>query len=148
VSVETFAKVSTLESLDLSYNYLRSLDINILNVLPELSELNLERNEISEIIPHTFQKNRSLEFLFLGNNYMQHLEIDIFRGLVNLKFLSLDGNKLQYLHPDTFVGLPNLKSLFLSNNPGLQKSTDRHIIKSHSLKLLGISGCNISSISV
>jgi Leucine-rich repeat (LRR) protein len=148
VSVETFANASTLESLDLSYNYLRSLDINISNVLPELSELNLERNEISEIIPRTFQKNSSLEFLFLGNNYMQHLEIDIFTGLVNLKFLSLDLNKLQYLHPDMFVGLPNLKYLFLSNYPGLQISTGRHIINSHSLKLLGVSRCNISSISV
>jgi len=39
VSVETFANVSALEWLHLSYNYLKSLDINILRALPKLSTL-------------------------------------------------------------------------------------------------------------
>jgi Leucine-rich repeat (LRR) protein len=147
VSVEKFANVSTLESLDMRYN-LRRLDINILKVLPQLSQLNLEGNEISEIIPENFQEKSSLEFLHLGNNFIQHLEIDVFRGFVNLKILILVGNKLQFLHPDTFVGLPNLQRIFLSNNPGLQIPTDRHFINSLSVKVLRISGCNITSISV
>jgi Leucine-rich repeat (LRR) protein len=148
VSFETFANVSTLESLDLSYNYLRNLDINILKVLSELSELKLEHNKISEIIPGTFQKNSSLEFLYLGNNFIQHVEIGVFSGLVNLKILSLDGNKLQDLHPGTFVGLRKFKRLNLSNNPGLLIPTDRQFINSHSLPVLVISGCNMSSVSV
>jgi Leucine-rich repeat (LRR) protein len=45
VLFETFSNVSKLESLDLSHNYLRSLDINILKVLSELSELNLEHKQ-------------------------------------------------------------------------------------------------------
>ena len=46
VSVETFAKVSALERLDLSYNNLKSLDVNILKVLPELSVLYLFGNPL------------------------------------------------------------------------------------------------------
>jgi hypothetical protein len=42
VSVETFANVSALEWLDLSHNNLRSVDTNILKVMPQLSELYLE----------------------------------------------------------------------------------------------------------
>jgi Leucine-rich repeat (LRR) protein len=58
ISVETFANVSTLESLDLSNNSLRSLDMNILNVMPEL---NLKPINISEIIPGSFENISRLE---------------------------------------------------------------------------------------
>jgi len=79
---------------------------------------------------------------------IEHLEIDVFCGLVNLKYIYLHGNNLQYLHPDTFIGLPNLQDLFLSNNYGLKMPTHCQFINSLSLKLLAISGCNISSVSV
>jgi Leucine-rich repeat (LRR) protein len=42
VSAETFVNVSALEWLDLSYNSLRSVDINILKVLPNLSTIYLD----------------------------------------------------------------------------------------------------------
>jgi insulin-like growth factor-binding protein complex acid labile subunit len=147
VSVETFANVSKLEWLDLRVNYLSRLDINMLTVLPELSELNLEGNGISEIIPGTFGSNSRLEYLHLGYNKIEHLGSDTFCGLVNLKYISLEGNGLQYIHPDTFLGLPNLQDLILFHNSGLQIPTDRHFINSHSLKRLDISGCNINSVS-
>jgi Leucine-rich repeat (LRR) protein len=41
VSVETFANVTALETLDLSYTYLSSMDINILKSLPKLSAMPL-----------------------------------------------------------------------------------------------------------
>ena len=46
VSVETFANVCALERLDLSYNNLRNIDINLLRTLPELSELYLYGNPL------------------------------------------------------------------------------------------------------
>jgi len=46
VSVATFVNVPALEWLDLRYNNLRSLDINTLEVLPELSVLYLYKNPI------------------------------------------------------------------------------------------------------
>jgi hypothetical protein len=46
VSVETFANVRALELLDLSYNNLSSVDINILKVLPKLSALYLDGNPL------------------------------------------------------------------------------------------------------
>jgi Leucine-rich repeat (LRR) protein len=50
VSAETFANIRKLELLDLRYNYQKSLDINILQVIPNLSHLYLQSNEINEII--------------------------------------------------------------------------------------------------
>jgi tachykinin-like receptor len=46
VSLETFANVSALEWLDLSYNNLRTVDINILRALPKLSTLYLYGNPL------------------------------------------------------------------------------------------------------
>jgi Leucine-rich repeat (LRR) protein len=148
VSVETFAKLSELEVLDMSYNYLRSLDINILKVLPKLSKLLLESNEINEIISGETGNKVFLEYLNLDNNKIEYLGIDVFYGLINLKYIYLKGNNLHYIHPDTFAGLPKLQQLILSKNSGLQIQTDRHFINSLSLKELAISGCNISSVSV
>ena len=72
----------------------------------------------------------------------------MFSGLVNLQYVDFGGNRLQYLHPDTFLGLPKLQQLYLSYNPRLQIPTDRNFINSHSLSHLGISHCNVSSVSV
>ena len=46
LSVETFANVSALETLDLSYNNLTSIDINILRSLPKLSAMYLHDNPL------------------------------------------------------------------------------------------------------
>jgi len=148
VSVETFSNIRELEQLDLSYNYLRSVDINILKVLPKLFHLDLESNEINKIVPGVFGVNSPLEYLDLDNNKIEHLGINIFYGLVNLKYIYLQGNKLQYLHPDKFLGLPNFQRLFLSGNSGPQLLNDRQFINALSLKQLDILGCNLSSVSV
>jgi Leucine-rich repeat (LRR) protein len=148
VSVKTFANVSELEWLDLSYNYLKNLDINILNALPKLSHLYLKSNQISEIIPGILEKNSFLEYLDLQDNIIDHLRSDVFNGLVNLRYVNLKYNQLQYLQPETFVGLPYFALLDLSLNFGLQILTKRLFISSQSLKYLDISGCNVSSVSV
>jgi hypothetical protein len=46
VSVETFANIRALKVFDLSYNKLRSVDINILKVLPNLSAIYLHGNPL------------------------------------------------------------------------------------------------------
>jgi hypothetical protein len=46
MSVETFANVTALELLDVSYNDIRSVDINILKALPKLSTLYLHVNPL------------------------------------------------------------------------------------------------------
>jgi len=106
------------------------------------------RNEISEIIPGIRETFSHLKYLRLDYNKIGHLESDVFRGLLKRKYINLKGNKLQYLQPDTFSGLPNLQKLFLSKNSDLQVPNDRHFITSRSLKPLGISGRNASSVSV
>jgi hypothetical protein len=137
-----------LEVLKAAFCKIIKIESGTFNGFTKLIKLSMEGNEISEITPGTFEKLSRLEYLDLNNNKIKHLDIKLFSGLVNLKYIYLKGNKLYELHSDTFLGLKNLQSLFLSNNPELQLQTGLHFINSHSLKHLGISACNISSVSV
>jgi len=137
-----------LQNLQADFCQIRTIELGAFNGLTNLAFLSMCGNEISKIMPGTFEKMNRLEYLNLDLNLIERLEVDMFSGLINLKILFLEKNKLQYVHPDTFVGLPNLQSLFLSKNSALQAPNDRHFINSHSLKHLGISGCNVSSVSV
>jgi len=87
-----------------------------------------------------------VEYLDLGHDIIQHLEV-VFSVLINLKCVILK-EKLQYLHPDTFIGLFKLEEVYLANIASLQVPIDRHFINSRSLKVLDISLCDVSSMSV
>jgi Leucine-rich repeat (LRR) protein len=145
---KSFISLTELEVLHVKACGLRTIDLGAFNGLTYLTELKIEGNEISEIIPGTFENMNSLEYLFLNNNGIQHVESALFSGLVKLKHISLHQNELQYLHPDTFLRLPKLQQLHLSNNPTLLIPTDSNLINSHSLSHLDISYCNVSSVSV
>jgi hypothetical protein len=137
-----------LEVLQADFCQIKTVDVGTFNGITNLKHLSVRGNEISEIIPGTFEKMSSLEYLDLAHNKLKHLDVGVFTGLINLQTVFLARNKLHYLHPDSFVGSPNLQSLYLSQNSRLQIPNDSHFIYSHSLKSLGISDCNISSISV
>jgi hypothetical protein len=136
------------EKLQAGFCKIRKIELGAFNGLTILTDLSLEGNDISEIIPGTFEMISRLEYLDLKYNKIEHLECDVFRGLVKLQYINLKGNKLQYLHPDTFLRLPNLLALHLEKNSDLLIPNDRHFFNSHSLKLLSISGCNVRSVSV
>jgi len=150
----TFENMSSLEYIDLSSNRIEHLNsavfkgLGAFNELTKLTGLSMQGNKLSEIMPGTFENKSSLEYLGISSNRIEHLDSDVFSGLVNLKSVHLTANKLKYLHPDTFLGLPKFQNLKLGKNPGLQIPTDGNFINSHSLTLLDISNCNVSSLSV
>jgi hypothetical protein len=127
---------------------METIELGAFNGLTKLTGLVMSNNEISEIIPRTFEKMSCLKFLNLAYNRLQYLNVDVFVGLDNVDRINLEGNELQYVHPDLFVGLPNLEKLGLAVNPDLQIPTDSPFISSNSLTYLGISGCNVISVSV
>jgi hypothetical protein len=145
---DTFVSVSELYILFINHCGLRTIEVRAFNWLSKLTALSITDNEITEIIPGTFQNMNSLEILSLINNRLEHLDRDVFSGLVNLQRLIVDDNNLHYVHPDTFLSIPNPQRLHLSADGALQIPTDRHFINSHSLSSLGLSYCNISSLSV
>jgi len=145
---DSFVSLTELEKLYVHSCGLRTIELGAFNGLTKLTRLTIMGNEISEIIPGTFENMISLDSLSLRRNRIEHVDRDMFSGLFELKYIDLSENKLQYVHPDVFLKLPKFQKIHLHENPGLRIPTDLNFIKSHSLSILDISGCNVSSLSV
>ncbi|XP_070560780.1 toll-like receptor 2 type-2 [Ptychodera flava] len=83
-----------------------------------LKELDISRNQLSELENNTFVDFSSLEVLDISHNLITHIEVAAFAGLHNLLKLSLKDNHLQTILPQTFNVQPSfsLTSLDLSEN--------------------------------
>ncbi|XP_072553491.1 uncharacterized protein [Salminus brasiliensis] len=86
---------SNTTKLILHHNFITmsSLDTNALNMLPNLTELDLSYNHIAKLTDGAFS------------------------GLENLEVLNLSGNSLHTIRNETFTGLKKLKKLDLQENP-------------------------------
>ncbi|KAI8533905.1 hypothetical protein RHMOL_Rhmol10G0046800 [Rhododendron molle] len=110
-------QIDTLESIDLSNNYLSSIPSGFMTNCGKLSGLrglNFSRNRLSGSLPN-FDGFLKLEFLDLSQNYLSgtiSLQMD---GLVNLKLLSLGYNQFIGSLPN-FDGFLKLEFLDLSHN--------------------------------
>jgi len=148
----TFENMSSLEYLDLSYNKIKHLNgamfsgLGAFNGLTKLTQLSMQRNKISDILPGTFEDMSSLEYLDLSYNRIKHLDSAVFSGLgtfnghtkltqllimrnkiteimpgtfenmSSLEYLDLSYNRIEHLVSDVFSGLVNLKYVDLSAN--------------------------------
>uniref|UniRef100_H2MU17 Toll like receptor 8 n=1 Tax=Oryzias latipes TaxID=8090 RepID=H2MU17_ORYLA len=126
---DTFADLTSLQTLDLSFNNLTQVPKG----LPEsLKNLSVASNYIQQIHKNDFQNLTNLKELELqGNcprcqnapypcvtciNISLTIHPDAFQNLVNLVTLNLGGNSLKYLKPSWFEKLHKLRELFLSFN--------------------------------
>lgn len=100
-----------LETLDLSWNYLR----------------------IVPIIP------RSVEYLNLDGNQIEYIVKDDFKNMEGLKFLSMNKNKLKFFSSETFEHLVNLQTLNLADN-GFNYFTRSYVEKLKLLEHLDLRG--------
>jgi len=91
IETGTFSKLSTLTSIDLSYNSLNNIDF-------------------------LFENNVGLFSLILNGNSIFINRTSPFRQLSLLNTLNLDSNNLNVIYPETLKGLTRLVSLGLASN--------------------------------
>jgi hypothetical protein len=127
--------LTMIERLDLSFNRLDKLPINI-SRLEKLTELNLENNYRIESLPDSIGELKLLRSLDLTMNRLRRLPENIGK-LKSLKELRLDNNKLTHL-PEDLSGLKALEylSLFYNNLEELPHSVG----ELEKLKYLTITG--------
>ena len=89
---DVFAKLSKLESLDLSENLISFISSDLFKPLIQLKELRLNKNKLSKID-----------------------QPRLFLTLKDLELLNLSDNPISFIHSDTFINLNNLDRLFLYN---------------------------------
>ena len=100
--------------LDVSYNEIDKLPIDVFCGLTKLISLTLSYNRIEYLPKGVFSHVISLRSLHLNNNNIMTLDEGIFSPLINLKILSLAYNKISSPTRELFI-IP--KYLLLKNNP-------------------------------
>ena len=111
-----FAGLPNLRELLLHLNRLTELPEGIFRGLPELEYLSLTGNRLTELPEGIFRGLPDLEYLSLADNRLTKLPPGIFRGLPDLVWLHLSLNQLRELPPGIFAGLPRLDRLSLHQN--------------------------------
>lgn len=119
-----FCCEKTLETLDLSKNFMVRLDAATLSNLGRLTRLNLASNRLA-LSERNFKNLRNLRYIDLSNNNLQFLPSHLFGGVTELELVNLSGNNLRSVDSCIFDQVQTsalARSLFptridLSSNP-------------------------------
>ena len=110
-SFKSLKQITTLKYLNLSSNFLESLEASWFSGTKCLIELDLETNNIKQLNLNNYLS--SLEILVLKNNKINYLPEASFASLLDLKSLDLSSNRLTTMSK-SFAGLHKLESLSLN----------------------------------
>lgn len=122
-----------LDTLNLSFNYLKTLPEWFCNHFTNLKYLGLIQNEL-ESLPENFGNLKELANLWLSNNPLRELPESIC-DLSELEFLDLESCELEFL-PKRLEGLSKVIAIEVANNNLV--SFPRQLLRMESLKELDI----------
>ena len=113
-----------IETLDLSNNNLKRLDIKTLSNLKRLEKLYLANNRI-QLSEHNFKYNQDLNTIDLSNNDIQYIQSNVFSNVNEIKKLDLSSNSIKtinscqfkYLQTNPIASKYSPATIDLSNNP-------------------------------
>ncbi|KAJ4747982.1 Protein STRUBBELIG-RECEPTOR FAMILY 8 [Rhynchospora pubera] len=131
--------LASLKTLDLSDNNIH--DSIPYQLPPNVTYLNLGKNNFSGNLPYSFSQMGSLTYLNLSHNSLFQQIGDIFGNLKSLSELDFSFNNFSGNLPNSFSLLSNLSSLYLENN---QLSGSVNMLSSLALKTLNIANNNFS----
>ncbi|XP_050403549.1 TLR4 interactor with leucine rich repeats [Patella vulgata] len=131
----------SLKSLDISWNNLRTVPIELWSVA---SYLNLSNNMLGfvPILPQS-----KLEILNLNSNSINSIEVQAFNNVPFLDELHLVDNQIATLVPETFEGLDSLTELHLADNR-LQDLNENLFRSLKSLIILELSKNNLTNLKM
>ncbi|GFG29405.1 hypothetical protein Cfor_04467 [Coptotermes formosanus] len=115
----------------------------------KLYALDLSHNDLSYLCNRTFLQLKVVEIvnLSLASNIIWCVAQHAFLGLAELERLDLSRNNLTHIHQDTFNHNRKLRWLSLADNKLFTLPSDRVFIYVRSLRILDLSGCNVTDIS-
>lgn len=123
--------LESVRTLDLSYNHLH--DLRLQGMLG-LRELFASHNNILQLVNETFLNCSSLEVLYLQHNSIHSILYNAFHRLNELRTLDLSYNQLRQLHSALFKYTSQLESLNLDHNlisdAGLESGIFQELVSS------------------
>ncbi|XP_022068211.2 toll-like receptor 5 [Acanthochromis polyacanthus] len=108
---------STIHTLDLSKNFIFSLQNAVFSPLKNATIIDISQNKINQINPNAFDGLQDhLRMLNLSFNLLGKIYSHTFINLTELRVLDLSYNHIGVLGYDAFSKLPRLRGLFLTGN--------------------------------
>lgn len=108
---------SSIETLDVSLNFIGQLNAQTFKKLNNLKQLNLSHTNLSNFEFTTFYYQSQLKMLDLSFNHLKKVNFTLlFRNFRNLDTLNLEGNDLFEVDSVTRANFPKLSFLGLSKN--------------------------------
>lgn len=133
-------------SLDISGNSLDDKDVSAISSLPNLNDLNLAGNQLTDVPKHLLKTYKTtLKNLNLALNRIINVPSLAFSELENLQSLSLEFNNISKISVDAFQKLTNMLYLYLTGNK-LQTWDSELYRPLGNLRNLGIGSSGISEI--
>ncbi|XP_035222126.1 toll-like receptor Tollo isoform X2 [Stegodyphus dumicola] len=142
---DTFADMTRLVVMDLSYNKLSHLDSATFRSQYSLKVLQLHHNELVSIADNAFSSLYNLQSLILSQNNLTYIDALTFNGLQMLEIISLDFNSIQAIHSEALKNCTNLQELTLNVNKLIEVPKTIKFLQQ--LRSLDISNNRISVIS-
>ncbi|PSN37590.1 hypothetical protein C0J52_14527 [Blattella germanica] len=106
---------------------INSLPGNLFKVMPNLTHLNLDNNNLSNLHLNVTKDLKKLQVLSLEKNKIQILYNNMFSCLTNLIELKLDDNSIHTINDHAFNGMKHLQKINLRNNNICTLSNDTPI---------------------
>jgi Leucine rich repeat len=116
---DNFTHLAHLQGLDISNGPLTTVAWDAFQDLLHLKDLDLSRNRIEYLHPHTLSALPDLEKLNLSNNLMFAIEMDFFSNNKKLTGVNLRHNQIAFVHQRAFEMMPVLRELYFMGNPCL-----------------------------
>lgn len=111
-----------INTLDLASNLITNISTTLVH--PNLEQLLLGYNKISQLLSSDFPVNSSLSYLSVEGNPIVNIPPDALKNLQNLTILNLDSINLNST-PLFLTSLPKLQRLYMDNIPGLNCACPR-----------------------
>ncbi|KAL5077577.1 hypothetical protein RYX36_016561 [Vicia faba] len=139
-----YLNLSSLITLDLSYNYFTShLPNAFLNLTKDIAYLDLQGNYIQGEIPSSLLKLRNLRYISLAYNQLRGSIPDEIGQLPRIQTLTLAVNMLSGFIPSTLGNLSSLYSLSIGFNNFSGEISKTTFSKLNSLDLLELDSLNV-----
>nr|XP_050851752.1 uncharacterized protein LOC127064573 isoform X1 [Vespula vulgaris] len=164
-----------LENIKITDTRIVDLDRTAFDGISFLFAVNLTRNALQDIHPHTFQNNSQLSLLTISGNPLKHsqyfkgtkhylfdaptvtelvfsnngvpkLPRTAFQKMQSLAYINLSGNRLKEIEKTLFDPLNALLDLNLSNN--LLNEIPVELFDNNGLETLRVSGNNLSTLAI
>ncbi|KAJ8929054.1 hypothetical protein NQ314_018300 [Rhamnusium bicolor] len=127
IELEPFRTLRTLDVLNLSANSLTKIDSGSFSGLNVLKCLDLSRNNLTKLDDQVLLPLSSLQYLNLSNNRLEALNEVCFSSLIMLQQLDVSWNRLARVAPGS-LQLPSLARLLLAGNPQLGRSREAAVL--------------------